>query len=221
MGYLLDIKMNYFDKSFCINLDNRTDRWERSKLQFDKHNLNVERVSAIKGADLNLEWPPEIKEGAVGCSLSHLFVMKMAKQLQLQNYLVLEDDVELDENFNDKFSSIYESEVPNNWDMLYLGGQHFHGMNLKQISEHVYQCEYTLTTHSFAIKNTVYDLFINKLIDITKPCDVHFAEEHKNINAYVIIPHLTWQSKSYSDVENADVDYTFLKKHRYPQWGKP
>lgn len=212
---------DYFDKIFSINLDSRPDRWKSAEIQFNKHDLDVERISAIKGADLNLDWPPEIKEGAVGCSLSHLFTMKMAKQMNLSNYLVLEDDIEFDENFNEKFSNIYENEVPSDWDMLYLGGQHFHGMNLKQISEHVYKCEYTLTTHSFAIKNTVYDKFINRLIDITKPCDVHFAEEHKNINAYVIIPHLTWQSRSYSDVENANVDYTFLKQHRYPQWGKP
>jgi len=221
MFSLYENNMEYFDKTFCINMDSRKDRWNQVKEEFQKNNLNVERVSAIKGADLNLDWPSEIKEGAVGCSLSHLFIMKMAKQLQLKNYLVLEDDVEFDENFNEKFSKIYENEVPTDWDMLYLGGQHFHGMNLKQISEHVYKCEYTLTTHSFAIKNTVYDKFINRLIDITKPCDVHFAEEHKNINAYVIIPHLTWQSQSYSDVENVNVDYTFLKNHRYPQWGRP
>lgn len=213
--------MNYFDKIFCINLDSRLDRWESAKTQFDKHNLDVERISAIKGSDLNLDWPPEIKEGAVGCSLSHLFTMKMAKQMNLSNYLVLEDDIEFDENFNEKFSNIYENEVPFDWDMLYLGGQHFHGMNLTQVSEHVFKCEYTLAAHSVAFKYKIYDRFINSLIDITKPCDVHYAESHKEINAYVIIPHLTWQRNSYSDIEKTNVDYTFLKQHRYPQWGKP
>jgi GR25 family glycosyltransferase involved in LPS biosynthesis len=212
---------DYFDKIYCINLDDRKDRWESCQTKFNNYKLNVERISAIKGSDLNLDWPPEIKEGAVGCSLSHLFAMKMAKHLNLNNYLVLEDDIEFDENFNEKFSEIYNNQVPNNWDMLYLGGQHFHGMNLQQIAENVFKCEYTLTTHSFAVKNTVYDLFIDKLIDITKPCDVHFAQSHRTINAYVIVPHLTWQGESYSDVQNANVDYTFLKQHRYPQWGKP
>lgn len=213
--------MNYFDKIFCINLDSRLDRWESAKTQFDKHNLDVERISAIKGSDLNLDWPPEIKEGAVGCSLSHLFTIKMAKQMNLSNYLVFEDDIEFDENFNEKFSNIYENEVPFDWDMLYLGGQHFHGMNLTQVSEHVFKCEYTLAAHSVAFKYKIYDRFINSLIDITKPCDVHYAESHKEINAYVIIPHLTWQRNSYSDIEKTNVDYTFLKQHRYPQWGKP
>lgn len=213
--------MKYFDKIYCINLDDRIDRWKSAEEQFLKNNLIVERIPAIKGADLNLEWPSEIKEGAVGCSLSQLFTLKLAKHLNLSSYLLLEDDIQFDENFLEKFSEIYENQVPDNWDMLYLGGQHFHGMNLTQVNKNVYKCEYTLAAHSIVFKNTVYDRFIKSLVDITKPCDVHYAESHKDINAYVIIPHLTWQKNTYSDIEKVNIDYSFLKQHRYPQWGKP
>jgi GR25 family glycosyltransferase involved in LPS biosynthesis len=214
------ILTDYFDKTFCINLNSRTDRWEEVKKKFAKHSFNVERVPAIDGTKMNLDFPPEIKEGAVGCSLSQLFCIKYAKQLKLNNFLLLEDDIEFDDNVNELFNQ-YIAEVPSDWDMLYLGGQHFHGMNLQQISEHVYKCEYTLSTHSVALNSTVFDRFTDKLIDITKPCDVHYAESHSEINAYVIIPHLTWQGNSYSDIEKVKVDYTFLKNHRYPQWGRP
>lgn len=211
---------SYFDKIFCINLNSRPDRWKEAEQEFNKHSIKVERIAAVEGAKMNLEFPPEIKEGAVGCSLSHFFCIKYAKQLGINKLLILEDDVEFVDNINELFSE-YIKEVPPDWDMLYLGGQHYHGMNLQQVSEHVYKCEYTLTTHSVAFNSTVFDMFIDKLIDITKPCDTHYAESHKKINAYVIIPHLTWQRQSYSDVEKVNVDYTFLKSHRYPQWGKP
>lgn len=211
---------DYFDKIFCINLDSRKDRWETVQHQFDLHTLSIERIPAINGCDLGLDFPPEIKEGAVGCSLSHLFVMKYAKHLNLNNFLLIEDDIIFDDNLNDNFSKIV-NQIPQDWDMLYLGGQHFHGMNLKQVNENIFKCEYTLSTHSVAFNNRVYDRFINSLVNITKPCDVHYAQSHADLNAYVIIPHLTWQSQSYSDVENAYVDYTFLKNHRYPEWGKP
>ena len=206
--------MKNFDKIYCINMDSRKDRWNQAKEEFEKNGIEVERVSAVEGAKLNIEFPPEMKEGAVGCSLSHLYVMKMAKQLGLDNYLVLEDDVKFIDNFSEIFPQII-TQVPDDWDMLYLGGQHIHGRNIQEVTSNIYKCEYTLTTHSFAIRNTVYDLFIDKLIDITKPCDVHFAEEHKNINAYVCIPHLTWQREGYSDVEGQNVNYEFLKYHRY------
>ena len=211
---------DYFDKIFCINLDSRKDRWETVQHQFDLHTLSIERIPAINGCDLGLDFPPEIKEGAVGCSLSHLFVMKYAKHLNLNNFLLIEDDIIFDDNLNNNFSKIV-NQIHQDWDMLYLGGQHFHGMNLKQVNENIFKCEYTLAAHSVAFKHTVYDRFINSLVNITKPCDVHYAQSHADLNAYVIIPHLTWQSQSYSDIEKFNVDYTFLKNHRYPEWGKP
>ena len=214
------ILTDYFHKTLCINLDSRPDRWEEAQKEFAKYAFKVERVSGIEGSKMNLDFPPEIKEGAVGCALSQLFCIKYAKQLGLSDFLLLEDDIQFDENVNKLFFQ-YIEEVPSDWDMLYLGGQHFHGMNIQQVSEHVYRCEYTLAAHSVAFKSTVYDRFIDNLINITKPCDVHYAESHKEINAYVIIPHLTWQRNTYSDIEKANVDYTFLKQHRYPQWGKP
>jgi GR25 family glycosyltransferase involved in LPS biosynthesis len=211
---------DFFDKIYCINLDDRKDRMVDAAKQFHKHNLWVERVPGINGSNMNLIFPPEIKKGAVGCALSQLFTLKLAKQIKAKTFLLLEDDIEFDEDLNSKFNK-YRAEIPNDWDMLYLGGQHFHGMNLTQVSEHIYRCEYTLAAHSVAFKYTVYDRFINNLIDITKPCDVHYAQSHKEINAYVIVQHLTWQRESYSDIEGFSVDYSFLKDHRYPQWGKP
>jgi len=211
---------DFFDKIYCINLDERKDRMVETAKHFTTHNLWVERVPGINGSSMNLDFPPAIKEGAVGCALSQLFTLKMAKQINAKSFLLLEDDIEFDPELNSKFSKYY-AEVPNDWDMLYLGGQHFHGMNLTQVTEHIYRCEYTLSAHSVAFKYTVYDRFINKLVDITKPCDVHYAQSHREINAYVIVPHLTWQRNSYSNIEKFQVDYTFLKDHRYPQWGKP
>lgn len=211
---------DYFQKLYCINLDKRSDRWDLAEPHFANLGLNVERVSGVDGSALNLEFPPEIKEGAVGCSLSHLFTIKLAKQNNLDNFLLLEDDVVFDDNINEKFFSVLD-QVPDDWDMLYLGGQHFHGMNMPRVSENIYKCVYTLAAQSVGIKNTVYDYFIDKLMDITKINDLHYAESHKEINAYVIIPHLTWQRNSYSDIEKIHVDYTFLKGHRYPQWGRP
>jgi GR25 family glycosyltransferase involved in LPS biosynthesis len=194
MGSIMNLE-SYFDKIFCINLDSRSDRWESATEEFKKHSLQVERIPGIDGSKMNLDFPSEIKEGAVGCALSQFFAIKYAKQLGLNKFLLLEDDIEFDENINELFSQ-YIHEVPSNWDMLYLGGQHFHGMNLQQVSEHVYKCEYTLAAHSVAFNSTVFDRFIGKLIDITKPCDIHYAESHKEINAYVFIPHLTWQKNS-------------------------
>lgn len=204
-----------FDSVYCINLDSRPDRWSSAQEEFKKQKIRVERVPAIDGSKLNLDFPDEIKEGAVGCALSQLFCFKISKQLGRKNFVLFEDDVLFDSDFVSKFTTIYQEQVPEDWDMLYFGGQHIHGRNIQKVNENVYKCEYTLAAHSVAFKSTIYDMFIEKLIDITKPCDVHYAESHRSINAYVIIPHLTWQREGFSDIEKQNVNYEFLKYHRY------
>ena len=40
---------NFFDKIYCINLEERTDRWEECLSEFKKYGIeNVERIKAVK-----------------------------------------------------------------------------------------------------------------------------------------------------------------------------
>lgn len=200
---------DFFDRVFCINLDSRPDRWQQSSMLFQQLGIDVERIPAVQGTATNLNWPFPLKAGAIGCSMSHLFALKYAKQLSLKNFLILEDDVEFVEDFNYKFDIVID-QVPSNWDILYLSGNHHLGPNLRQVAADIWQCEYTLATHSIAINHSVFDYFINTIIDLTKPCDVHYAESHRSFNAYVVQPHLTGQRSGFSDVEGINVDYKFI-----------
>ena len=67
---------DYFDITYCINLDKRTDRWEQAQVEFKKIGISVRRVSAIDGS-LYPEYAG-LKPGANGCRLSHLKVLNMA-----------------------------------------------------------------------------------------------------------------------------------------------
>jgi len=192
----------FFDKAFCINLERRKDRWQNAKSKFELLNIEVDRITAVDGSLFNLPLKPISdtigSPGAIGCSLSHLFIMKTAKYLNLKNYIVFEDDVEFSENFVYKFTQILNNELPEDWDILYLGGHHLEKPT--KISENVYKCKYTVTTHAIAFNESIYDLFIKKLNDLSKTCDVHLADEHKNINAYAVYPPLCWQYLGYSDI---------------------
>ncbi len=198
----------YFEKVYCLNLDRRPDRWEEATKLFKEHDIDVERVSAIDGSLTNINWPLPLRAGAVGCSLSQLFVLKHAKQLGLDNYLFFEDDVTFVDGFTHQFAK-YIPEVPSDWDMIYLSGNIHLGPVCPQISEHVYKCQLTLAAHSVAIRHTVYDHFINALTNITQPCDVHYARAHSNINAYIIVPYLTGQRPGFSDIVGQVVNYGF------------
>ena len=69
------------DKIIYINLDKRTDRKAEIEQELQHNNLRFERFPAI-----------QTPEGCIGCSLSHLQVVKLAKERGYNNILILEDD---------------------------------------------------------------------------------------------------------------------------------
>lgn len=200
---------DFFEKIYCINLESRKDRWAQSQSEFSKHNLAVDRVPAILGSDLCVAFGGGVKPGAVGCSLSQFFVIKMAKQLGLKNFLLLEDDVEFDDDLQNNFTQAI-ADVPDDWDLLYLGGNHLSGQ-LQHIKNDVYRVGRTLAAHALAFRNSVYDLMLSKVIQIAKPCDVHYAESQPQLKAYALIPCLAWQKEGFSNIENMHVNYGYLK----------
>jgi GR25 family glycosyltransferase involved in LPS biosynthesis len=66
------------DKIYYINLDKRTDRLKEITEELKKMNLEAIRFSAISH-----------QFGAVGCSLSHLSILKHARENKFQNILIL------------------------------------------------------------------------------------------------------------------------------------
>jgi GR25 family glycosyltransferase involved in LPS biosynthesis len=74
-----DLTLNsYFEKIYCINLENRKDRWEESLVEFKKHNLTADRYDAINGKEVGSLG--RLSRGEHGCLLSHLNVIKDAKE---------------------------------------------------------------------------------------------------------------------------------------------
>ncbi len=73
---------NYIDKIIYINLSKRDDRREQIENELNNFQLNYERFEAISTPDF----------GIYGCGLSHLSVLKMAKDRNYKNILILEDD---------------------------------------------------------------------------------------------------------------------------------
>jgi GR25 family glycosyltransferase involved in LPS biosynthesis len=73
-----------FGGVFYINLEHRKDRREQIEGELNKLGLKYERFPAI-----------QLNPGNVGCGLSHLAVMKIAKERNLKNVFIIEDDFQL------------------------------------------------------------------------------------------------------------------------------
>jgi glycosyl transferase family 25 len=197
----MSILNNYFEKIYYLNLERRKDRNNECINELNKHGIIAERFDAIDAKKENLQpW--------MGCLLSNLEIIKDAKSKGFKNILILEDDVIFRDDFESKFKE-YISQIPENWDMLYLSGNHNEhgGYGVDKISENIIKCYLTYSTHSFAINSTLYDTVIDYLSkNKIKPVDVLYTELQRSCNAYSIFPGITTQRMGFSDIENKIVD---------------
>jgi len=123
--------LDYFDAIYCVNLDERTDRWDHALAQFEKLGISdrVERFSAIKPTHDN-RWDRDVpwkvrgrypKIGAVGCAESHKAIIQLAKDGELKNVLVLEDDFMVCDNWRENLECALVDLDEFDWDLFYLG----------------------------------------------------------------------------------------------------
>ncbi len=199
---------DFFEHIFCINLERRPDRMEQSKIEFEKHGLQVQFITAVDGNEIEVKPVKTVDsiatKGEIGCTLSHLKVVQLAKSMELKNCLILEDDVSFCENVNFYFHD-FLSQIKPNWDMLYLGGVH-HG-KIENISENIIKTDNTYTTHAYAIKDTMYDAIITVLNKPNTIADIALSSLHKKNNCYAFSPNLAIQREGYSDVVEKNIAY--------------
>tara|TARA_Y100000310_G_scaffold342132_1_gene443924 strand:+ start:3073 stop:3819 length:747 start_codon:yes stop_codon:yes gene_type:complete len=76
-----------FDKIFCINLDERTDRWDYCKSEFSKYDI-YDIIERYPGTKIRRD-PSKVKS----ITTSHINIIKLAKQKKYKSVLIFEDDV--------------------------------------------------------------------------------------------------------------------------------
>ncbi|HEV2827545.1 MAG TPA: glycosyltransferase family 25 protein [Pyrinomonadaceae bacterium] len=202
---------DFLPDKVCINLDRRPERWKKVQFQFALHDLkSVRRFPALDG--VTLEVPPgwEGSPGAYGCLQSHLAVVREARDNGLARIWILEDDVVLDSDFNDKFSR-YAEQVPSDWDMLFFGGLHLF-VRPQRISDNISRLAHSFSTFAYALRQTVYDSFIEINSRSLMPVDLNNVVLQQNFNCYCFAPPLAWVAENYSDTQNKFLYPWYLKE---------
>jgi GR25 family glycosyltransferase involved in LPS biosynthesis len=103
---------NFFDGILCINLDDRTDRWNAIQEQFRQVGIleRAERFPARKGDD-----------GLCGCVRSHVGACKLALQRGWKRPLIFEDDAMFLEGCHEGLARATKDLESREWDMFFLG----------------------------------------------------------------------------------------------------
>lgn len=180
---------DFFDKIYCINLDENPERWEQAKIEFQNIGIGdrVERFPGIKH-----------ERGVIGCLISHINCVQQAHHLGHERIFVFEDDVKFLNNDMDTLQSSIDSlqKIPD-WDLFYLGGRLM--KRAEFITPNLIESK-LLAAHAYGVNLKS----IEKFQEPYSPVDVFYSY---NMNSYAIYPLMAVQHAGYSDIERRHVDY--------------
>jgi len=194
---------------YIINLDERTDRLNNIIKAFEKYNLPLYRISAIRNS-----------VGWKGCGYSHVSIIKMAKISMLPSVLILEDDCIPTEHFNNWFIiQDWLERHRDKWD-IFIGGNGYYGFWTKQTNTieplckidniKLYKTSNITSFQFYYVNSRVYDKMIEweEYINSSNewiPIDMWPSKI--GLNCISCTPFLAIQTSSHSDIEGSVRDY--------------
>ena len=203
--------------SFYINLETRPDRKIHVEEQLKIIGIQANRFNAIK-----------LPNGALGCSISHLKCLEIAKENNWEHVLIVEDDIkflnpELFTNQINKFLNLHSE-----WDVILIAGNNLPPHEIiDDTCVKVTQCQ---TTTGYIVKNHYYDTLIdnirNGITNLIKEPSKHFLYAidkywfrlQKRDNWYLITPLTVTQREDYSDIEKRPTNYTRAMTDLTKEW---
>jgi len=221
------------DKIIVINLDRSPNKRERIESQLNKFGLDY---IILPGFDGNLitnksfnnlfksgghRFVPESKipmmKTHMACALSHIFAINMAKSLNYENILILEDDITICEDFIERLK-ILEETVPPDWEHVYLGGMIWKPfIDTKRVSKYFYETCVVSGTHAYLLNSSVFRKMSEHLSQLSNNVDGMMCEilVKKIIKSYMFIPFFAYQETMKSDIELGKSEDRSMSKKFY------
>ena len=187
-----------------INLESRKDRNIQAINEISKLGVKPNRFNAVVA-----------KAGIVGCVLSHMRVIKEAKDKGLPYICVFEDDLVIKNAhvLNRKVNKLLNEE----WDVLMLGGNNFKPFDQYDDYIKVNKC---FTTTAYIIKEHYFDIWLNNMNEGLKillqtnnrdySLDMYNHILQRRDKWFLITPIQIYQKEDYSDIEGRNVNYEKL-----------
>ena len=205
---------DFFDKTFCVNLERRSDRWDECLTEFEKHSIdNICKFTAIDGNELPQRSSGFVTPSRLALVLTNIKILEEAIENNYGSILILEDDIEFTDLVNDMGD--FFKLLPEDWDMLYFGGNHNTHMGINPpiiVNEKVSKLHSTYSTHCVAINKSAFVKIYDRLKKCDNALDVIYVELQNILNVYSFYPMIATQRVSFSDIENRITDYKWLIK---------
>ena len=204
---------------YVINLDYRKDRLDSVNKQLSKKNIKYTRFSAIipnmdeinnnnlwKNSYQGLNWKKAKKwdcytKGALGCKMSHYYIIKKAKELDLDYVIILEDDFLFTDNSEQMFNYKIFENVDSNWDFIFLGGR-IVGNTTEKINNLISKVDSVITTIGYILNKKTYDSVLKNLVKYNYEIDSIYSNlsNKKYYKNYIFDPPLIYQTMLQSSI---------------------
>lgn len=207
--------MDKIQHTLFINLDARKDRLEHVTKQLKSIGLDTDGDKVSRFSAINLE------NGRVGCSMSHLKCLQIAKQKRWENVFICEDDITFTkpEVFMEQANKFFNSDKIKKWDVCIVAGNNV--PPYEPIDDFCIKVSHCQTTTGYIVNEHYYDTLIQNYREGIKKLisnperHVHFAIDKHWINLqhrdkwYLIVPATVIQLEDYSDIEGRVVNYNW------------
>ena len=189
-------------KTYCINLEDRPERWEEVQEEVKKIDIEIERYPGIK-------WSP----GWQGCLMTHKLLLELCRCKRY--FMIIEDDILFLKGAKENLESAI-SQLPDNWDMLYLGAT----LNkpLDKVDKNLLRLKRGWATHGIIYNNQhgVAD-FILDAAPVTRVDEFIADDVQEKFNCFMCYPMVATQRPGHSDVVNRYQPYTIIS-NRYKKY---
>ena len=192
------------DNVVYINLKCRPSRKNHAELQFEMIGVDAVRVEAVRKVN-----------GAVGCTMSHIKCIELAKQNNWSTVCICEDDVLFTnpQVLTMQLSRFLKSGLE--WDVLLLGANIAPPFDKHDFYLKVYNAQ---TTTAYIVSQHYYDTLLKNYKDgldlllknpRDKKCciDMYWKQLQQTDKWFILCPLTVSQVSSYSDIECRFVNY--------------
>ena len=195
---------------------NKFHRYINLQCRPERNILTKEQLSSIGIWDPKRYNAYKTTNGSVGCGMSHLSVLKEARDKKMPYILVCEDDVIFSNP--DQLTQKIKNLEKEDWDVLLLGGNAFHPYSI--FNEDAYRIHKCFTTTAYIVREHYYDTLIEcwdialknliRSIDLNYSLDKAWFPLQERDKFLLIKPLSVYQRTGYSDICNEVVSYKNL-----------
>ena len=207
-----------FENTNFINLEHRLDRLQHVKTELAKLGVEGRRFNAIK-----------TKDGAIGCSMSHLKCLEMAKISESPFVFICEDDIQfLDAPLFLNQLGLFCENIGTDWDVLIVSGNIC--PPFKQVGDFCVRLVNCQTTTGYIVQQHYYDTLIFNIKEglkllLSNPAnkreyaiDMYWKRLQAVGKWYMITPPTVVQMEGFSDVEGKNTNYKHLMTDMNKDW---